>query len=57
MANINKNKALSSLDEALDHLDSFPGDNVYTILEQTRWCINEAIGFINKIEDLNRYDY
>lgn len=51
MANINKNKALSSLDEALDNLDSFPGDNVYTILEQTRWCINEAIGFINKIED------
>lgn len=51
MANINKNKALSSLDEALDNLDSFPSDNVYTILEQTRWCINLAIGFIDKIED------
>lgn len=32
MANINKNKALSNEDEALDNLDSFPGDNVYTIL-------------------------
>ena len=51
MANINKNKALSSLDEALDNLDSFPCDNVYTILEQVRWYINLAIGFIDKIED------
>lgn len=51
MANINKNNALSSLEEALDNLDSFPGDNVYTILEQVRWCINLAIGFIDKIED------
>ena len=49
MANINKNRALSSLDEALDHLDSFPGDNVYTIIDQARDCINSAIGFINKI--------
>ena len=54
MANINKNKALSSLDEALDNLNSFPSDNVYTILDQAIYCINEAIGFINKIEDLNR---
>lgn len=51
MANINKNNALSSLDEALDNLDSFPNDNVYTILDQVRYCINSAIGFINKIED------
>lgn len=51
MANINKNKALSSLDEALDNLDSFPSDNVYTILVQVRCCINSAIGFIDKIED------
>ena len=51
MANINKNNALSLLDEALDNLDSFPGDNVYTIIEQARWCINSAIGFIDKIED------
>ena len=51
MANINKNRALSSLDEALDHLDSFPGDNVYTIIDQAIYCINSAIGFINKIED------
>lgn len=51
MANINKNNALSSLDEALDNLDSFPNDNVYTILYQVRHCINSAIGFINKIED------
>lgn len=43
MANINKNEALSSLYEALDNLDSFPSDNVYTILEQTRYCINSAI--------------
>ena len=51
MANINKNEALSSLDEALDNLDSFPNDNVYTILGRVRYCINSAIGFINKIED------
>lgn len=51
MANINKNNALSSLYEALDNLDSFPGDNVYTILEQVIYCINSAIGFIDKIED------
>ena len=51
MANINKNEALSSLDEALDNLDSFPNDNVYTIIDQARYCINSAIGFINKIED------
>ena len=51
MANINKNNALSLLDEALDNLDSFPGDNVCTILEQVRWCINLAIGFIDKIKD------
>lgn len=37
MANINKNKALSSLDEALDHLNSFPSDNVYTIIDQARY--------------------
>ena len=47
MANIN-NKALSSLYEAFDHLNSFPSDNV---IDQTRYCINSAIGFINKIED------
>lgn len=51
MANINKNKALSLLDEALDHLNSFPSDNVYTIIDQARGCINSAIGFINNIED------
>ena len=51
MANINKNEALSSLEEALYHLDSFPSDNVYTIIDQTRYYINSAIGFINKIED------
>ena len=51
MANINKNEALSLLEEALDHLDSFPSDNVYTIIYQARGCINSAIGFINKIED------
>ena len=51
MANINKNEALSSLEEALDHLDSFPSDNVYTIIDQARYYINSAIGFINKIED------
>ena len=51
MANINKNEALSSLDEALDNLDSFPNDSVHTILEQVRYCINLAIGFIDKIED------
>ena len=51
MANINKNEALSLLDEALDHLNSFPSDNVYTIIDQARCCINSAIGFIDKIED------
>ena len=51
MANINKNEALSLLDEALDHLNSFPSHNVYTIIDQARYCINSAIGFINKIED------
>ena len=51
MANINKNEALSSLEEALDHLNSFPSDNVYTIIDQARYYINSAIGFINKIED------
>lgn len=51
MANINKNEALSSLDEALDYLNSFPSDNVYTIIDQARYYINSAIGFINKIED------
>lgn len=51
MANIDKNRALSLLDEALDHLDSFPGDNVYTIIYQARSCVNDAIGFINNIED------
>lgn len=51
MDNINKNRALSSLYEAFDHLNSFPNDNVYTIIDQTRYCINSAIGFINKIED------
>ena len=51
MANINKNEALSSLDEALDFLNSFPSDNVYTIIYQAIGCINSAIGFIKKIED------
>ena len=51
MANINKNKASSNEDEALDHLDSFPGDNICTIIYQARCCINSAIGFIDKIED------
>ena len=51
MANINKNEALSSLEEALYYLNSFPSDNVYTIIDQARYCINSAIGFINKIED------
>ena len=48
MANINKNEALSLLE---DHLDSFPSDNVYTIIYQARGCINSAMGFINKIEE------
>ena len=51
MANINKNEALSLLEEALDHLDSFPSDNVFKIIDQARYCINSAIRFINKIED------
>lgn len=33
------------------NINSFPSDNVYTIIDQARYCINSAIGFINKIED------
>ena len=51
MDSINKMKALGLLDEALDSLNSFPSDNVYTIIDQAICCINSAIGFINKIED------
>lgn len=49
MANINKNEALSLLREALDQLNSFPSDSVYTIIDQSICCITSAILFINKI--------
>ena len=36
MANINKNEALSLLDEALDHLNSFPIAELIQYLQQRK---------------------